>query len=203
MKKSLLIIVALVFLSNGFVFAKSIASGNKNITDKEHDGFLQLSSLNVEVMQFGIKRPGLGFSYDFERYLGFHLALSGVLGASGFFGDWFSFEDFVTTSSAGANFRYYPFHDSLHGFYVGSGAGCDAMFYFGNKELPEDVQRIFGYVKPEIGWKFYLLKHFMIDVNLNYKWQSILDKDSLPDYYLSYMDNGFHFGLAFKFFWAK
>ncbi len=79
----------------------------------------------------------------------------------------------------------------------------DAMLYLGNQIVSPDAQKFFGYVKPEIGWKYYLFNHLMIDVNMNYKWQSVLDRDSLPSFYLDSLDDGFHLGLAFKFFWAK
>lgn len=201
MKKSIISLLIVFLLASGFVFAKSVASENKDITDKDHDGFLQISSMSLDILQYGLTKPGAGLNYNFEKYLGNHLAVSGIGGGGFFFGDWFSFEDLVVMGSCGVNFRVYPLHDSLRGLYIGGGAGGDAMFYFGNNTVPEGTQKYFAFVKPEIGWKFYLLRFFMIDVNMNYKWQSVIDRESLPEFYQKYLDDGFHFGIGFKFFW--
>jgi len=203
MNRKFLISILMVILCCNLLSAKSVVSKKDDIADKEHDGFVQLSSFNLEIMQFGLKRPGWGFSYDFERYLGGHMSVVGTVGHSSFFGNWFSFDDFVTTLTTGANFRCYPFRDSLRGPYVGFGAGSDVMFYFGHNDLPKDTQKVFFYAKPELGWKFYILNHFMIDVHADYKWQTVKEKETLPAYYVSYLDNGFHLGIGFKFFWAK
>lgn len=203
MKKTLFALFFVSIIFNGLVFAKSIASESKDVTDKNHDGFLQLSSMSIDIMQFGLTKPGIGLSYDFEKYLGAHLALEGNFGGGFFYSKWFDFDNLFLTGSTGVNLRLYPFHDSLRGFYFGTGAGMDAMLYLGNQIVSPDAQKFFGYVKPEIGWKYYLFNHLMIDVNMNYKWQSVLDRDSLPSFYLDSLDDGFHLGLAFKFFWAK
>ncbi len=203
MKRKLLLVICVLGLCSSFCFGKNLISKSENVADKENDGFNLISGFNLQFLQFGIKRPGWGLKYEFEKYLANHMAVTGEIGHSSFFGSWFDFSDFVTTATAGVNFRAYPMYNSLRGPYVGFGAGADYMFYFGDRELHDDIQKAFFYVKPEVGWKFYILKHFMIDVLVDYKFQVIMDRDSLPDFYESYLDNGLHFSLAFKFFWAK
>lgn len=202
MKKTLLsVLMVLAFLS-GSVFAKNLASETKNVTDKQHDGFLQLASVSVDLMPYGIMTPGAGLSANYEKYLGYHMAASGVGGGGFYFGKWTSFDELMLLASAGMNIRFYPLHDSLRGLYVGNGVGADWLFYFGPDTIPEGTPNVFGYVKPEIGWKFYILKHFMIDLNASYKWETNFTKD-LPAVYKRNLDDGFHFGVGFKFFWAK
>lgn len=200
MKKSIVSVLMVLSLLCGSAFAKSIASEKKDVTDKEHDGFLQISSVSIDVMQYGITKPGAGLNYNYERYLGAHMAISAIGGGGFYFGSWMNLSELILMGSGGLNIRLYPMHDSLHGLYFGSGAGADAMLYLGPNEVPSDTQRVFGYVKPEIGWKLYLLKHFMIDVNASYKWQTVFDKD-LPEFYKKDLDTGFHCGVGFKFFW--
>lgn len=201
--KKLYIFILFSLLSVGVCFGKTIKSETDNESDLEQQGFTQLASFNVDIMQFGLFHPGWGFGGDYEKYLGNHMAVTGLIQHNAFFDKWFQLEDFTSTLSVGANFRVYPFKDCLKGIYVGTGAGCDTMFHFGDSPVPDNIQKYYPYVKPEIGWKWYMFKHFMIDTHCYYKYQYVQDPDSLPKYYTKYMDNGFNIGISFKFFKGK
>jgi len=203
MKRTFIFTTLLLLFSTNLCFGVNVFSKKDNVASKEAEGFLQLSSINVELLPYGIKHPGIGVGYDFEKYLANHMALSADAGAGAFYAHWFNFSDFTTTLSAGANFRCYPMYEALRGPYGGFGSGCDAIFYLGKNDVPADAQKLFFYVKPEIGWKFYILNHFMIDVNMDYRKRFIVTPNNLPKFYYDALAEGFHLGIAFKFFWAK
>lgn len=204
MKRTYLITILIIFLTTGLNAAGvSVFTRKGESTAENKDGFSQLYGVSVGLLPVGIKHPGLGVSYDFERYLGNNISVDANANAAGFFAHWFSFADPVIDLSAGFNLRGYPFYEALRGIYGGFGAGCDAVFYLGQNGVPSDAQKLFFYIKPEIGWKYYILDHFMLDFTIDYKKRFITTPNNLPKFYYDALSEGFHIGLAFKFFWGK
>jgi hypothetical protein len=108
---------------------------------------------------------------------------------------------YCTSVNISLSFNYYPFRNGLDKLYIGLGSGGDFMHYFGKGKAPANAEDILISLTPRMGWKFSILKYFMMDISTGYKF-IIVDVDNYQEI-KTYTAVGFQFGFGFKIFLDK
>jgi hypothetical protein len=158
-----------------------------------------LFSLDLSYALTGLLNQGGGIGLNFEKKLFDYLSVKGNFGHMTFLT---SIKNVYNTSvSISLSANYYPLSNGLDKLYIGAGAGCDFMNYFGSGKLPDTNKDTLIHITPQLGWKFNVLRFLMIDVSTGYKF-IIVNSGNYQDI-KDYVNPGFRFGLNFLIFLNK
>jgi hypothetical protein len=185
MKRTIIFIIPVFFLSSPLCRAQ---------TDID-----SLLSLDISYALVGLFSHGGGIGVNYEKKLFDHLSVKGNFGHMTFLT---GIKNVYCTSvhlSAFAN--YYPLGGGLDKSYIGVGAGCDFMNYFGSGELPNTNQDTLIHITPQTGWKFKPVDFLMIDVSIGYKF--FITKSQNYREIENYVNSGFRFGINILIFFKQ
>jgi hypothetical protein len=153
-----------------------------------------LFSLDLSYSLTGLKNQGWGIGLKYEKKLLNHLSVMGNFGHMTFLTD---INDVYCTSVHFSVFaNYYPLGNGLDKLYISVGNGCDFMNYFGKGELPHTTLDTLIHITPKVGWKFNILKYFMIDISTGYKY--LITSTQNYNEIENYVNSGLCFGINFK-----
>ena len=156
-------------------------------------------SVDLSYTVIGLINHGGGIGLGFEKKAVDWLSFTGVFGHMTFLT---SLADVYCTSVSISLFsNYYPLSSGLDKLYVSIGGGCDFMNYFGSGVLPDPTQDILISFTPLLGWKFYFLQFFMLDISAGYKFV-ITDTFNYSDV-KDYVYSGWRFNIGIKFLFGR
>jgi hypothetical protein len=148
-------------------------------------------SLDTNFTMTALRNYGYGLGVNYERKLTNFLSIKPGFGHMTIFSD-----VTVVTVDLQLFLYYYPLSSGLDKLYVGLGNGCDFIMY--TNGIPQDTAIT---LTPILGWKWRAFKFLMIEPFIG--WKFFLVKTNNYEKVDRYLNEGFQWGLSFKFFLQK
>ena len=163
-------------------------------SDEDEVVITHLLSLDFMLLAMQLSNLGIGFGVQYERQIFPHHAIKGYFGHAVINTH---YEDtYCVTVSFGLFAEWYPLSRQMRKLYVGVGSYFDYLSYESNK-IPEDATGEMLSVIPQIGYKFSLPWHLLLDVNCGYKYAYQMDGEAYGNA-VNYLKRGFQYGVSLK-----
>lgn len=163
---------------------------NFTFADEEID---QIFSFDLGYTLLGFKNNGIGLGCSFEKKIIDHLSIRGNFGHMTFPID--NDKNYCTTVNIAADVYYYLLSKDLNMLYLGIGNGTDFLNYFGHSISSDNKDDEIIYISSRIGWKWYVVKHVLIDISAGYN--IVIDKSR---YNIPLNRNGLQNNIMLKIF---
>lgn len=189
--------IFLILSANAFCQSEeNSASAEAEFSNSEENEVVitHLWSLDFALLATQLTNLGIGIGVQYERQIVPHFALKGYFGHAVINT---RYEDYYcVTVSFGAFTEWYPLSRQMRKLYVGMGGYFDYLGYVSDESQNEESGTILSVI-PQIGYKFSLPWHLLLDVHCGYKY-AYQTNGEIYGKAGDYLKRGFQYGLSLK-----
>ena len=154
-----------------------------------------LLSLDFMLLAKELSSGGIGFGIQYEQQIFPHHAVKGYFGHATINTGYENY--YCVTVSFGLFAEWYPLSKQLRRLYVGVGSYFDYLGYITESEKIEEASGEILSVISQLGYKFSLPQHFLLDVFCGYKYPYQTEVKAYGRA-SDYLKSGFQYGISLK-----
>ena len=167
----------------------------KNVTPDESEVIItHLLSLDFMLLATQLSNLGIGFGIQYERQFFPHYAMKGYFGHATINTRYR--DAYCITVSFGLFAEWYPLSRQLRKLYMGFGSYFDYLSYAGD-DIPDDASGEMLSLIPQLGYKFTLPRHWLLDISCAYKYAWQMTGEAYGEA-VEYLKRGFQYGVSLK-----
>ena len=170
-------------------------SFSENAKNDEEKVITNLFSLDFMLLARQLSAGGIGLGVQYEHQIVPHFAIKGYFGHATLNTRYRDY--YCTTVSFGAFAEWYPLSRQLRKLYVAFASYFDYLGYISQSEDTKDISgNVLSFI-PQLGYKFSLPAHFLLDVHCEYKIPYKIEVEAHGDAE-KYLRRGFQYGIGIK-----